>query len=165
MLDLMDVLKLMANGQKLPQEKYPAPSDATIEALQEAEPNLLNSMFEKMEQDGDPVDTLLEGLRELTSEHGWFATTTVLSMCFAHRYTQATIPELSSVTPETLGLLRMLPIAVEQGARDSGAWTVPIAILTDLGEEDALSFTACAGLCAGVGYLQSTVEDRAEGES
>ncbi|AXH66392.1 hypothetical protein SEA_SATIS_243 [Streptomyces phage Satis] len=159
MLDLMDVLKLMAEGKKLPQEGLPRPTDQEIDLLQEAEPRLLNLLFEEGAQ-GDPAEVIMRELRKLTAEHHWFVVTGILCMAFGHRYRPETIPALGEVKPETMNLLRMLPLSVEHSAGgDEGAWTVPMAILADMGEEEALGFTACAGLCAAVGFFQSSMAE------
>jgi hypothetical protein len=163
MLDPMDVLKMMADGKPLPQEKLPKPSNRTIDALQVAEPEILNDMFAAMNREEDPVDLMMGRLRELSGKHGWFATAGILCMSFATRYQPDQIPQMNGVTPETMSLLKMLPIAAKHSADDEGAWTIPMAILADLGEEEALGFTACAGLCAGVGHVQHAMEARAEG--
>lgn len=158
MLDLMDVLKLMANGQRLPQENLPKPTEAEIDLLQEAEPRLLNLLLKGGE--GDPDQIILGELRKLTSQHHWFAVTGILCMAFGHRYRPETIPPLGEIRPETMGLLKMLPISAEQSAEgEEGAWTVPMAIIAEMGEEEALGFTACAGLCAAVGFFQSSMEE------
>lgn len=158
MLDLMDVLKLMANGEKLPQENLPGPTEAEIDLLQEAEPRLLNLLFE--ENEDDPAEVIMRELRKLTAEHHWFAVTGILCMAFAHRYRPETIPPLGEIRPETMSLLRMLPISAEHSAEgEEGAWTVPMAIIAEMGEEEALGFTACAGLCAAVGFFQSSLTE------
>lgn len=162
MLDLMDVLKMMAAGRSLPQTGHTAPSKETIEALQEAEPELLNHLFLSLDRGEDPADVLLRELGKLAKRHGWFNTASILCMIFARRYQPEHVPDLGSDEVGTMNLLKMLPISVaqEEGG-DEAAWTVPMAILADLGEGNALKFTACAGFCAGVGHMQESLKGQA----
>jgi hypothetical protein len=163
MLSLVNVLQLLAEGKTLPQELLPVPSDEAIIALQDAEPELLNRLFEAMSKGDDPVNVLMADLKELAGKHGWFAAAGILCMSFARRYRPDQIPSTIGVGQDTVNLLRMIPLAADHESHDEGAWTIPMAMLASLGEVEALTFTACAAMSAGVGYTQGVLEARAEG--
>ncbi|AYD81400.1 hypothetical protein SEA_JUSTBECAUSE_245 [Streptomyces phage JustBecause] len=161
MLSVIDVLELLAEGKKLPQEELPAINDQQIHAIQEAEPALLNRLIEAEGNGEDPVDAVMSELRRMAGEHGWYATTGTLCMLFSQRYSEDIVPHLSSVSVDTMSLLKVLPAAGRAMKEDEGAWTIPLAMLTSLGEEGALEFTACAALCAAMGHIQSGLEQEA----
>lgn len=166
MLTLMDVLKLLAAGRKLPQEAHPVPTDEQIERLRQAEMDLMNKVFDQVGNDdeNDPIRILVNGIDELADEIDWYVTTSILCMLFAQRYEPGQVPDLEGVGPDTGSLLKMFSIAAREMESDEGAWTIPLAMLASVGREDAQSITACAGFCAGIGVV-SAYMGGPEGES
>lgn len=155
MLTVTDVLTLLAEGRPLPQQELPVVTDQQIGVLQDAEPRVLNLALSDVD---DPTDPILSALRELAAENGWYATCSMLCLLFGHRYNENSVPALETVSDETMGLLKMLPIAARAMNGDERAWTIPFAMLASLGEEGALEFTTCAALCAAIGHVQSSLE-------
>lgn len=153
MLTIKDVLEMMARGEKLPQQKLQSPTDAQIERIQKAEPEILNEILEAPE-DADPAMILADRINALADELGWYQVVSVLCMTFAHRYTPDTVPamDLETAPSGTIGLLRMFALSARATAEE-GAWTIPIAMLADLGRKEAQLVTVCAGFCAVVGHL------------
>lgn len=162
MLSITDVLKMLARGEKLPQQKLTPPTEEQIDRLQNLEPEILNDVLSATDG-GDPGSVLLNRINGLADEFGWYQTASVLCMLFAHRYEADAVPALKGFTGEVIGLLRMFAMSDEAMSQDSeGAWTIPFAILADLGRKEALAVTACAGFCATVGHLQSASAGKAE---
>lgn len=161
MLSVTDVLTLMAEGKQLPQEQFPPLTDHQIADVQNFEPGLVNQVLGAGEE--DPVDIIMADVRKKAQEHGWYPVAGLLCMLFSQRYHEDSVPELPTVSPETMGLLKMLPIAGRAMDEDEGAWTIPLAMLASLGEEEALEFTACATLCAAVGVIESGLTEGAQG--
>lgn len=162
MLSVTDVLTLMAEGKELPQQKLPQITDEQIDDLQEFEPALLNRLIESEEGGEESVDTVLAELRKKVEQHGWYPVAAVLCMEFSHRYHEDMVPVNLQLSNDTMGLLKMLPIAGRAMEHDEGAWTIPFAMLADLGEKDALEFTVCAAMCAAVGFIESALEQEAK---
>jgi len=161
MLSITDVLTLMAEGETLPQEKFPPLTDEQIEDVQNFEPVLLNRLLDAEGASKDPVDTVMDGLREKTAQHGWYPVVAVLCVTFSHRYREDMVPANLQLSDDTMGLLGMLPIAGRSMKEDEGAWTIPLAMLAGLGEEGAMEFTACAAMCAAVGFIETALEQEA----
>lgn len=161
MLSITDVLKMLARGEKLPQQKLTGPTEDQIDKLQNLEPEILNDILSAADG-GDPGKILLTRINGLADEFGWYQTTSILCMLFAHRYEPGSVPALKGFTVEVVGLLRMFATAAGAMGQEEGAWTIPLAILADLGREEALAVTACAGFCAAAGHLQSASAGKAE---
>lgn len=163
MLSITDVLTLMAEGKRLPQQEFPDITQEQIDDLQEFEPALLNRLIESEQGGEESVDTVLAELQGKVDQHGWYPVVVVLCSQFSHRYHEDTVPVNLQLSSDTVGLLRMLPIASRAEKHDEGAWTIPFAMLASLGEEAALAFTVGAAMCAAVGFIQSTLEEEARG--
>jgi hypothetical protein len=162
MLSINDVLTLMAEGKPLPQQQFPEITQKQIDDLQEFEPVLLNRLIESEEGGEESVDTVLAELQEKVGQHGWYPVVAVLCVAFSRRYHEDMVPVNLQLSDDTVGLLKMLPIASRAEGHDEGAWTIPFAMLVSLGEEDALAFTVGAAMCAAVGFIQSTLEKEAQ---
>lgn len=163
MLSINDVLTLMAEGKPLPQREFPPITDEQIDDLREFEPALLNRLIESEQGGEESVDTVLAELQEKVDRHGWYPVVAVLCLEFSHRYHEDMVPLDLQLSGDTVGLLKMLPIAGRAEEHDEGAWTIPFAMLASMGEEDALAFTVGAAMCAAVGFIQSTLEEKARG--
>jgi hypothetical protein len=152
MLSITDVLEVMARGEKLPQQKLPAPTDDQIERLQQVEPEILNEILTAPDE-VDPAVLLTRRISDLVAEFGWYQVASILCMTFAHRYTPGVVPPLAEAPDGTVNLLRMFAMAAGAMADEEGVWTIPLAMLADLGEEKAQLVTVCAGFCAAVGHI------------
>jgi hypothetical protein len=152
MLTIDDVLKIMVRGEKLPQQKLQPPTDDQIERLQRAEPEILNEILDAPDE-VDPASLLTKRISDLVAEFGWYQATSILCMTFAHRYAPDIVPPLTEAPDGTVNLLRMFAMAAGAMAEEEGAWTIPLAMLADLGPEKAQLVTACAGFCAVVGHM------------
>lgn len=162
MLSITDVLTLMAEGEPLPQQQFPEITQEQIDDLQEFEPALLNRLIDSEQGGEDSADAVLAELQEKAEQHGWYPVVAVLCVAFSHRYREDMVPMDLQLSSDTVGLLKMLPIAGRAMGHDEGAWTIPLAMLAGLGEEEALTFTVCAAMCAAVGFIQSTLEQEAK---
>jgi hypothetical protein len=148
MLTIEEILGMAASGQQLPQERQRQATLAEQIVLQGTEAHLLNQMLELSAEDKDPLPVLLDNLEGLASSFGWYAVSSCLCAAFAARFTPEQVPDLPSLTDETKLLLGCLSVAAVRQDSDPGAWTIPMAMLADLGENGALAVTACAAFCA-----------------
>lgn len=152
MLDIMEILQLLADGKDLPQQEFQEIPLDTISKLQDAEAKIIAAMFEELDSDdGNPDQAISVEIDRLISEYGWWNACSVLGMHFGIRYTMEQIPPID-VSEETSTLLKGFAIA-GQNPEEEGIWTIPLAMLASAGESKATEFTKCAALCAGIGAL------------
>lgn len=165
MLSVTDVLGIMANGRDLPQQAFPAPTDAQIEKMQELEPELLHKIIWAADNQ-DPAKILTDRLGALAEEFGWYPAVSIMCMLFAHRYKPDDVPDgeadLEEYPEGAQSLVRIFSIAASRMGDDEGAWTIPLAMLADLGREQALRIAVCTGFCAAIGEITSLSAEGAE---
>lgn len=149
MLTVEEILHMMGEGIPLPQEKQRMATFGEQIVIQTAEQGILQGLLEVAAADGDVLKAVVDPLLELSGQYGWYATTSCLSAAFAARFAPADIPHhLPDVSQQTKVMLTCLSLAAQAQDTDQGAWTIPMAMLADLGEEEAVGITACAAFCA-----------------
>lgn len=158
MINLMGAMKILASHQPLPQSKQPEVTPEMSEALLAEAQGVLKEVLRDSE---DPAASLVPRLEGIAAKYGWYPTSMVLCYSFARYYGPEMVPSISSMTKNAINLLKMLPIAASSEDRDEGAWTIPGIIIAEAGEQEALEFTACAALCAGIGAVENSLKEKA----
>jgi len=146
MLDVVDILKLLVNGEPLPQQQFDPIPDEVVDRLTDAEANIVNTVIRAMLEGRDKIAVVKREIGWQVGMHGWFPACAVISRAAAHRLTPDDIADLSS--PEVQTLVKAFILAASQEDQDDGAWTIPLAMFASLGERSAQAFTAVIVLCA-----------------
>jgi len=161
MLSRKDVLRMIATGEPLPQEKHPEISEETAFGIQDAKPDLVELAFESAAETDSSVSmagAIFRKVRELADKHGWYATSVILCISLSGHYTSDQVPDLKGLTPETAELLRSFSRAARTDTGTGSEWTIPVAMLGSLDEDKALEVTSCAVFCAGFGIAMEGVQ-------
>lgn len=154
MLDIVDVLKMLAEGRPLPQEQFDATPDHVTDAILESEADILNAVLRSLTEGSDPVAEALSHVRELSERYGWYPACGTLAYAMSHRFGVDEMPD-PSLLPDDVGtLLKGFAITVSLEERDEDAWTIPFAMFASLGEADAQMFAACSVCCAAYKVIQ-----------
>lgn len=158
MLSFMEVLELMAAGESLPHERFGETPKAVTDTIRDAEPEVLNSFFRALEEGKDPMDAVRLRVDLLSDRHGWYPTCGTIAFAMAHRFGSDDVPDLPALKGDIGGLLRAFSFAATVEGEDDGAWTIPMAMLASLGQDEARNFAACSVFCAGYKVLMGMAD-------
>jgi len=153
MISLEETLTLMAEGKRLPQQKFGRIPKSVVGDILKFEPELLNGAYAALKDGDDPVAFVCAKLDVLCDRYGWYPACSTLAMVLAHRYSVDQVPDLPSLDGDTGTLLKIFAIAAARENVDKGAWTIPLAMLASLKDEGARIFTSCAAFVAACAVL------------
>jgi hypothetical protein len=154
MLDVTDVLTLMAEGKPLPQERFDIVPDHVTDMILETEADILNSVLRALAEGSDPVARATSHVEALSEQYGWYPACGTLAYAMAHRFGVDDMPDPSLLPDDAGVLLKGFALAVSFEGQDEGVWTIPFAMFASLEEEDARTFAACSVCCAAYKMMQ-----------
>lgn len=161
MLTRNEILRRAAMNEPLPQDEHPDISEEAAHRILAAKPDLVNLAFDSAAETDSSVSmagAIFERVKGLAAEHGWFPASVIMSIALSEHYRPDQIPTTPSLGEQTRELLERFSRAARTETNMGSEWTIPVAMLTSLGEEKALEFLSCMVFCAGFGIAMEAAK-------
>lgn len=156
MISLKEASELVQSGKFDPEKDLPRVPPDVFHLLDRQAHSLLAYVLEAPGRGRDPIEGLMPVLKNLASVCGWYSTASVLTYRMASWYRPENVPDMPGSNDDFLDLMRALP------ALRGESGVAPLLILAKAGEDEALEITAGVIMCASVGYVESSLEERAD---